>query len=333
MERLEFAQVVARIRVLEKRLLDKSNYEQLIGLGSEMEWVRWLQDRNYSPLISATDQGGDPEEMLNLILASDYQWIKAQSPEPLITSLLGLKYDYHNLKVLIKSKLGLLERIDLGVDAGVMPLAVMQRDMERDTLSDWPQQLRQAAEEAFSRFEMNRDPIEIDWIILRSQLSHMLSETAQFNSELIRDWVTRQIDVYNLTVLLSAQKRGDPESDLDLKFVPGGILDKAWLHRMYREPIESLIKKLAHTDYGTLLKACSTTFADGDHATCLADQAEKLTLGKLKEAGRISFGPEPLFSYLLYKEAEIRNLRMILLGFQAGFSADEIMERMRTADV
>ena len=101
---------------------------------------------------------------------------------------------------------------------------------------------------------------------------------------------------------------------------------------MYREPVESLIKKLAHTDFGALLKVCTNTVADGDLSICLADQSEKLTLTKLQAASRISFGPEPLFSYLLSKEAELRNLRMILLGFQVGSSSDDIMERLRMPD-
>lgn len=332
MERLEFAQAVARIRVLEKRLLDKSNYEQLIGLNSEKEWVRWLQDRNYSPLLAAMDQGGDPEKTLDLILASEYEFVKSISPEPQITSLLGLKYDYHNLMVLIKSKLGVRERTDLCVQAGALPLSVLQRDLERGALGDWPEQLSLAAVEAIRQFELNRDPLQIDWIITKSQLSHMLSEAENFSSDLIKDWVLQKIDLYHLMVLLGGQRRGDPEADLDARCVPGGRLDKAWLHRMYREPAESLIKKLAHTDYGALLKVCLTAVADGDLSTCLADQSEKLALVKLQAASRISFGPEPLFSYLLSKEAEIRNLRMILLGFQVGSSADEIMERLRMPD-
>jgi len=332
MDRLEFAQAVARIRVLEKRLLDKSNYEQLIGLNSEKEWVRWLQDRNYSPLLSAIDQGGDPEKTLNLILASEYELLKSISPEPQITSLLGLKYDYHNLMVLIKSKLGGEARTDLCAQAGNLPPSALQRDLERGALRDWPEQLSLTAAEALRQFERNRDPLELDWIITRSHLSHMLSEVEIYNSDFIKDWVLQKIDLYHLTVLLGGQKRGDPETDMDERFVPGGRLDKAWLHRMYREPVESLLKKLAHTDFGGLLKVCSNALADGDLSTCLADQSERLTLAKLQAASRISFGPEPLFSYLLNKEAEIRNLRMILLGFQVGSSADEIMERLRMPD-
>lgn len=333
MEHLEFAQAAARIRVLEKNLLDKSSYEQLTGLDSESEWIRWLQDRSYSPLITASDQEPDLENKLTQILESEYQTLRDMSPEPKVTALLGLKYDYHNLKVLIKSKAVSNDPSQLCMMAGTMAYERMKRDFEAGAFGDWPELLRTAAVEAVRLFERNRDPVEVDWLIHRCWLSHLRAEAEAYNSGLIGEWLTATIDLFQLTALFSAQARGDQETVLDDIALSGGRLDKSWLRRNFRETAESMVKKLAHTDYGKLIKACLHTVADGDFISCLERRGEAYLLGKLKAASLISFGPEPLFAYLLFKETEIRNLRMILFGLQVGFSQEEIMERLRMPDV
>lgn len=49
----------------------------------------------------------------------------------------------------------------------------------------------------------------------------------------------------------------------------------------------------------------------------------------IKPSLTINFGPEPLFSYVLAKEAEIKILRIIMVSKLNKLSPDAIRERLR----
>jgi V/A-type H+-transporting ATPase subunit C len=45
------------------------------------------------------------------------------------------------------------------------------------------------------------------------------------------------------------------------------------------------------------------------------------------------FGAEPLVSYILAKENEIKNLRLVLFGKKSGFSSEDIRRLLRNSYV
>lgn len=53
----------------------------------------------------------------------------------------------------------------------------------------------------------------------------------------------------------------------------------------------------------------------------------------IKEAKYFHFGIEPLISYILAKENEIKNLRIILIGKMNGFDRDYIRRALRRSYV
>lgn len=48
-----------------------------------------------------------------------------------------------------------------------------------------------------------------------------------------------------------------------------------------------------------------------------------------KSSKYITFGPEPIFSYIVAKETEIKNLRIIMVSKTNGISPEAIRERVR----
>ena len=49
----------------------------------------------------------------------------------------------------------------------------------------------------------------------------------------------------------------------------------------------------------------------------------------IKETNSINYGAEVIFAYLIAKEVEIKNLRLVLVGKVNDLSADFIKERLR----
>lgn len=59
---------------------------------------------------------------------------------------------------------------------------------------------------------------------------------------------------------------------------------------------------------------------------------ENLYAKQAYSAEKIAFGPELIVCFLVRKEYEVKNLRILLAGKSCGLSADRIKERLRGYD-
>ena len=64
MDRMNFTQAVARLRVLEKRLLNELKFERMIDASSAMEALRVLQETEYSAFMGNVKKPEDYDLLL-----------------------------------------------------------------------------------------------------------------------------------------------------------------------------------------------------------------------------------------------------------------------------
>ena len=88
--------------------------------------------------------------------------------------------------------------------------------------------------------------------------------------------------------------------------------------------IEKLLAALAFTAYSELASCTDASEA--------ARLCENLYTKQAYKAETIAFGPELIVCYLVRKEYEVKNLRILLAGKSCGLSADRIRERLRGCD-
>jgi len=146
--------------------------------------------------------------------------------------------------------------------------------------------------------------LKVDRIYLL-YLSNLIEES---NSSLFKEWLTAEIDFFNLRLFYHYQQK---ESWLN-SFLPGGNLKKD----AFREDIQK--KVLFYYD--------SIDFSTPFSFEKSIDNFEAVLWQKSKY---IHFGPEPLFSYLFFKETEMKNIKLILLGKMKNISPSLIKENLR----
>jgi V/A-type H+/Na+-transporting ATPase subunit C len=328
-ESLHYAQAVARIRVLETRLLDRSFLDRLIDSDQLENALKLLQDKGYSDRFSSLAAPEAFEEALNETLADAYREVDALSPEPEVTSLMALKYDYHHLKVLMKSALSEYDSEPLWLSMGTLSVQKIKRDLLAEDLRDFPAIMRTAIETVQAKLEQSNDPLWIDLLLDRACCHHMVTISASIDSPLVDTYVQRKIDLINLLTWMRCQHSPAGRDQLLETWIDGGLLDRDLLLKTLHEPIDTLIQKLVHTDYLPLLRKCSETVQGSARMVCVEKLGDEFVLAALEPARRISFGPEPLLAYLAAKETEIRNLRILLLGLQSHLEPERIRERLR----
>src|SRR5690554_2633693 len=104
MDRMDFIQGVTRTRVLEKRLLSRARIDRMIEAKDIDEVLRVLNETEYSNSLAGITRGEEYEKILSNELKRVYKLMREVSKDQTIVDILALKYDYHNLKVMIKEK-------------------------------------------------------------------------------------------------------------------------------------------------------------------------------------------------------------------------------------
>ena len=102
MDRMEYTQAVATMRVYEKRLLDPIKVERMVEAESADEVLKILQETEYSRSMGNVKRPEDFETVLSNEMDRVYDDINRKVKDPKIIALLSLRYDYQNLKMLLK---------------------------------------------------------------------------------------------------------------------------------------------------------------------------------------------------------------------------------------
>ena len=109
MNRMDYGRSVVTVRVLEKRLLTKNRLERMIEAGSPDDVLKQLGETEYSHNMADIKDSRSYEKILRRETERVFSLVREMSNDSEIVDILSIKYDYHNLKVLLKSKLS--ERI------------------------------------------------------------------------------------------------------------------------------------------------------------------------------------------------------------------------------
>ena len=72
---------------------------------------------------------------------------------------------------------------------------------------------------------------------------------------------------------------------------------------------------------------------DTDSLTFVEKQCDDFYLDIVKSAKNVLYGPEPLGAYIVAREYEVRNLRIVVAGKLSGLRAETIKERLRSSYV
>ena len=99
-----YAYAVGRIRVLETRLLNRDALQRMLEADSPQATLEALSDTEYEASFSKIESEWDFETALREEMERIYKLIDKLTQDRELTDILRIKWDFHNLKVLLKSK-------------------------------------------------------------------------------------------------------------------------------------------------------------------------------------------------------------------------------------
>lgn len=316
------------LRAREKNLLTAARMERMIDAPSAEEAGKVLQEIGYGEFSAESDRE------LSAALAAEREKLFADLyrfvPDRAVVDVFKVKYDYHNIKALLKAQAMNISGKHLLVDAGRVSTDRLEKAVIDGAYDLLPEALAKAAQEAAEVIGTTGDPQLGDFILDRAYYAEMLSAAKKTRSTFLESYVRATIDAANLRSAvrtLRMKKGGDflkkvlfeggtIQTERILTAALGGNLEDPFRSTELRAAAEVGAQAAAGGSLTKFEKVCD------DAVTAVAAKAKS-----------VSFGVEAVIGYLVAKEIEFTAVRIIMSSRMAGIAGDTIRERLREAYV
>lgn len=316
------------IRSEEVNLLSGEDMERVMNQTTVQGVMNILSEFGYGD-GKEPDNPRDYEKVLRTKLEEAYETVYSIIPDEKEMNLFSYPNDFHNAKVLLKAEFLKTNAEHLLLDTGIIPKEQMEEMIRKRNFEGMSVKMREAVKEAIDVFSKTRDPQEIDIILDKACYQDMLSDAEDSKNEFVINYIRLLIDILNVNAFVRLREIEKPKTFFRKICLTGGNLDGGFFEDAYEEAYQSLAEKLEPFGFrDVFLKGAEDARVYAKY-TCFEKLLDDLKLSFVRDSLYIPFGIEPIVGYIVAKETEIKNLRIILAGLVAGTPKDEIRERLR----
>lgn len=326
---IDYLFLSTRIKALERSLLSRERMERMLEARSNEDAAKVLTECGYPELTEVN------VDVINQVLAEQrdktYQDLSAFAPDRSLVDVFKVKYDYHNVKVLLKAEATGQDASRLLVDTGRVPAAALEEGIRSSDLRGMPSILQAAALEAREVLGTTGDPQLADFVLDRAYFKDMHELARKSESSFLQGYVRIQIDAANLKSVVRTLRMGKgaeflrgvlfEKGNIDVNRILNAVSSGASLDELYTT---SVLHDAAEAGVAAVNGGGLTRFEK------LVDDAVNAYVGGAKY---VAFGEAPLIGYLAAKDTEFTAIRIIMTGRLAGLPADTIRERLRESYV
>ncbi|MEG2936248.1 MAG: V-type ATP synthase subunit C [Clostridium sp.] len=329
MDRMDFTHAVARLRVMEKRLLDKNKVERLLDSNGAEEVLRILQETAYGEGINNIESAYEYEKVLKEELINLYDSLYKISPVKDVIDIMSMRYDYHNIKVLLKAKALSKDLSNILIPIGTIPVDILKNSILTGELKTLGKYIADAIKDIEVKFEESKDPQVIDVLLDKYMFNNMLSRAKELNIDYITRYALESIDITNIKTMLRVKKQNKDGRFLEAVLIPNGTINERIYIEGLNDSLEGFIAKISRTEYSKVLSSILEEYTASGNISSLDALYDNYIMNHSKDAKRVNFGPEPIIAYIIAKETEIKIIRIIMVGKINNVSTEIIRERLR----
>ncbi|MCD6109509.1 V-type ATPase subunit [bacterium] len=338
MDNTQFVQSVSWIRVLENQLLNGNELERMILAKDAKDAYKILNETDYSSHIGDIEDVSSFEEVINHGLADTKELINRIAPNKWIFNILWYRYDFHNMKVLLKAKHSekSFEDIEnLIFNFGAVPSLALKKyifDGEEPSFGlgeEDEKYLKESIKLAEGDYLKSNDPQMID-IVLDKRFCKIINAIAeQSGNEFLIKFTKKYIDLKNIELFIRLKIQGREEALLEKGFINRGYIDKYRFSDSFRKDVNEFAEALKHTDYGSIISGAVKGYNDDKSFVKLDKLSYDHLTNYIQQAKRMAMGPEPVFAYFWAKKNNALIIRSIMVGKLNEIEAEHIRKMVR----
>lgn len=329
-ENSEYAYAVARIRACETGLITEIGYNSLISapgerfhsLFSEVSGVRWDSSSDVHTILRNLEESFTEQFFL----------VKSLIVEDEIKRLVSLKYDYELLKLIVKDETG--EQISIPSAISLrsnFSFPVLKVLLENGSFGETGETMYNAYISLKGRGEKSGG--SVDYVCDCAYFSELFSILEFYQNPFVTGYFIQRIDAGNVLAALRLKARGEKRSAVRERFVPYGTIGLHHLEEGFDLNLDGFADRILFSPLSAVFRKTDKKKDQEEQLIEIEKLCGEQLLRYLRESIFVTFGVEPVLSYLWIKEAELQNLRTILLAKESGISQEEIRTYIRGINV
>ncbi|HHT95985.1 MAG TPA: V-type ATPase subunit [Clostridia bacterium] len=307
----KYAHSIGRVRVRENFMMDEQKLARLVDAPDMKEAVRILAECRYV-------EDEDYMTMLYNEQKSLYAYMREILPDTKIFDAFFLKFDIHNLKVLLKAEFLKKPYDEIALDTGVYKYEELKEWLHNRDFSHLPEDIAQAVQLSMEEFLKTNDPQLIDLIMDKAYYTYFNRIMEKTYDRFLKDFTIIQTDLMNLKAFMRIKKVFRKEQFLNYAIIPGGSVKPEDYMMLFEADEENFRKFLKQTPYASV-------FEKGD----IEKNSDDYIMTFLRKHRYEPLGISPVIGYMLGKETEIKNARITMIGKANRISRERTKERLR----
>lgn len=334
-----YAYTTARVRAMKSKLLPQETYPRLMNMQID-EITRFIEELEYKEDVDELArlyEGVDLiEHALNRNLAVTFTKLISISEGELnfLISEYLKKYDIWNIKTILRGKYcgastdDILEAV---VAAGRLSYTFISELAAKSTYEDVIASLLTSEYSLILKDYDGKNLSDIENRLDKKyyyDLFQAIGNPKSKDRKLFSKFIRTDIDLKNLVTLFRLKKYGLTDPSMADLLIEGGLrLKIKEIERMLSLPFEDFLAELENTPYWEEISDCC-----GPKMDSLIYVETRLRKLRLKSAASFShvypLSIVPIMDYVLSKENEVSNLRMIIRGKAVGLNDEEIKNQL-----
>lgn len=251
------------------------------------------------------------------------QLIKEVAPDFSEFYPLYAKYDFHNLKAVLKGIITVNSYQRLFLFPATVSLNDLQIAVGEKRFSLLPVPMQEPAREAYDALAHSGDGQYADLLLDRAYLESVSVFAQSQKDGFVAGFCELTVATSDLRIAARAAKTKKSQQLVELALVPCKTLDKRELVSACMMGIPALIELLQHGQYSEGAEALKQSVAQ------LEKWCDNAAVEYVRKAKYEAFGVGPLYQYLVNKLAEIAAVKVIYTGKHAGLPEETIRSYLR----
>ena len=223
----DYLYISTRLKARSQNLFSREKLNRLIAARTGEDAVKLLTENGWAAF--APDDLSACEAEIARQQQESFELLYRYAPDRRMIDLFRLKYDYHNLKSVIKAGALGSDPSPLLSAAGTIPPAALLFAAREHDWTKLPGAMKQAAAEAADLLARTGDPQLSDLLLDRAMTAQMLEMARESESGFLLGYVRLMIDLQNLRVLTRAARAKKGYDYLKRALFPGGGVTAAGL--------------------------------------------------------------------------------------------------------
>lgn len=310
----EYGYACGRVRELEKSLLNKDIIHKMIEATDLEKALRVPVENNFSEYSFENTDSHSIDRVLVNVLEKTLYLLSEALPDPYLFHLFRWKYDFHNLKVLLKAKLlGRKEPYPL-YNMGNLNLEWLSAAVLEGKYQLVPIKIERFIKEIEAEYLKSKSLQLIEIMLDRNYYEILFNQLEDINHAFLFYYYKAEVDLVNLNIACRCKIRDIGKSKLADILIKYGQLPMQKIIDIYDNPLHSWPNSFQKSDYSTLIEHGIKSWVDQNSLLKLEQLGDNYLLNLLKIGKYTTFGLECIMGYYYAKENDIKNIRIIING-------------------